>query len=285
MKANKLHINMDKCCFMHFNPETTEKFDYAGLQLKIGDEVIEKVTNTKFLGIFIDENLSWDVHINFLVKKLACTIGILCQIKENIPTELHKNLYHTLFESHLTYCITSWGGVCDSKLKTLFKTQKKCIRILFGDKQAYLNKFKTCCRTRPLGAQKLGQAFYEKEHSKPLFNKQEIMNVYNLYVYYCCNEVLKIMKFRTPISMFNLFELSDLNPTLFVTPNPNLQFVYKASKIWNWARQVIMGKFDLNDYSLNMGAFKKFLKSHVLKSQCLGSSVEWNDYRDKLIMF
>ena len=285
MKANKLHINMDKCCFMHFNPDTKENFDYAGCHLKIGDEIIEKVTNTKFLGIFIDENLSWDVHINYLVKKLACTTGILNRVKENIPTELHKNLYHTLFESHLTYGITSWGGVCDNKLETLFKTQKKCIRILFGDKNAYLDKFKTCCRIRPLGAQKLGQAFYEKEHSKPLFNKQEIMNVYNLYVYYCCNEVLKIMKFRTPISMFNLFETSDLNPTLFVTPNPNLQFVYKASKIWNWARQIIIGKFDVNDYSLNIGAFKKFLKSHILKSQCLGSMVEWNNYRNKMIMF
>ena len=117
MKANKLHINMDKCCFMHFNPDTKENFDYDGCHLKIGDEIIEKVTNTKFLGIFIDENLSWDVHINYLVKKLACTTGILNRVKENIPTELHKNLYHTLFESHLTYGITSWGGVCDNKLK------------------------------------------------------------------------------------------------------------------------------------------------------------------------
>ena len=111
------------------------------------------------------------------------------------------------------------------------------------------------------------------------------MNVYNLYVYYCCNEVLKIMKFRTPISMFNLFKLSDLNPTLFVTPKPNLQFVYKTSIIWNWARQVIIGKFNLNDYSLNVGSFKTFLKCHILKSQCLGSLVEWNNYRNKLIMF
>ena len=63
MKANKLHINMDKCCFMHFNPETKDKLDYTGRQLKIGYKVIEKVANTKFPGIFIDVNLSWDVHI------------------------------------------------------------------------------------------------------------------------------------------------------------------------------------------------------------------------------
>ena len=63
MKANKIHINMDKRCFMHFNPETTDKLDYTGCQLKIGDDVIEILTNIKYIGIFIDANLSWDVQI------------------------------------------------------------------------------------------------------------------------------------------------------------------------------------------------------------------------------
>ena len=73
---------------------------------------------------------------------------------------LHKNLYHTLFESHLCYGITSWEGVPESKLRPLFKIQKICIRILFGNKEKYLNKFKTCCRVRPVEDQILGQQHY-----------------------------------------------------------------------------------------------------------------------------
>ena len=124
----------------------------------------------------------WDTHINKLSKKLSCATGILNRIKDNIPSELHTNLYHTLFESHLAYGITAWGGVSDKKLQYLFKVQKRCLRILFGDKETNLNKFKTCCRVRPYNHQKLENSFYEKEHSKPIFNEKFIMTVHNLYM-------------------------------------------------------------------------------------------------------
>ena len=50
-----------------------------------------------------------------------CAECILNRIKDNIPLELHKSLYHTLFESHLPYGITAWGGVSDKKLQSIFK--------------------------------------------------------------------------------------------------------------------------------------------------------------------
>ena len=57
-------------------------------------------------------------------------------MKDNIPDDLHKSLYHTLFESHLTFAITVWGGIINNKL------------LPFGDKEAYLDKFKTSVRVR-----------------------------------------------------------------------------------------------------------------------------------------
>ncbi len=89
-----------------------------------------------------------------------------------------------MFESHLTYGISVWGGVPKQKLAKVFNAQKHCLRILFGDKEAYFDKFKTSVRTRPLEEQILGQEFYELEHSKPLFNERGIMTVYNLYNYH-----------------------------------------------------------------------------------------------------
>ena len=56
---------------------------------------------------------------------------ILNTIKDNIPDDLHKSLYHTLFESHLTYGITVWGGVTNNKLLTLFKLQEKMLENTF----------------------------------------------------------------------------------------------------------------------------------------------------------
>ena len=52
------------------------------------------------------------------------------------------------------------------------------MRILFGDKEAYLDKFKTACRTRPIETQILGTSYYMKEHTKPLFHKNKILAVW-----------------------------------------------------------------------------------------------------------
>ena len=73
----------------------------------------------------------------------------------------------------------------------LFTIQKHCMRILFGDKEAYLDKFKTSCRTRPIETQILGTAYYMKEHTKPLFHKHKILAFKNLYSYQICLETLK----------------------------------------------------------------------------------------------
>ena len=157
-------------------------------------------------------------HINKLSKKLSCAIGILNRNKDNIPSELHKNLYTTLFESHpVAYGITAWGGVSDKKLQSLFKVQKRCLMIIC-DKETYLNKLKTFCRVRPYHYEKLEKSFYEKEPSKLIINKKFIMTVHNLYVYHCSNETPNIMKYRNPISMFNVFKISSRKSTQMVTP-------------------------------------------------------------------
>ena len=119
---------------------------------------------------------------------------------------------------------TPLGGVTNNKLLPLFRLQKKCLRILFGDKEAYLDKFKTSARVRLFEEQKLGVEFFKREHSKPLFTKHSVMNVRNLFVYHRFNEIFKILKFRTPISLFEIFELSKRNDreTRLITPEPSL---------------------------------------------------------------
>ena len=54
-----------------------------------------------------------------------------------------------------------WGGVLKS-LDPIFVTQKKCIRMMFGDRDKYLDKFRTCARTRSYENRFLGTEFYKK---------------------------------------------------------------------------------------------------------------------------
>jgi hypothetical protein len=274
MKANKLHINQAKCCYMYFNPNKKCVPYNEELTLTINNNDIELVHETKFLGVIIDDKLSWTPHIQKLTKKLKCHIGCINRIKNNIPSGLHKQLYHTLFESHLTYGITVWGGGASSKLEPLLNMQKKCLRILFGDKEAYLDKFRTCARSRPFGSQILGQEFFAKENSKPLYNDNEILTIHNLYLYHTSNEVFKIIKYRTPISLYSLYIRSTRKESLLITPTHSHHFIFKSSEIWNLVRQ----KLKITDLNcVKFGTMKTSLKSLITKYQKFGDYVEWNN--------
>ena len=160
------------------------------------------------------------------------------RIKKFLPESLYKQIYHSLFESHLGYAISVWGGIPNNQLKPLFITQKKCIRILFGDFEAYVDKFKTCARARPINSQRLGTEFYVKESTKPLFTKYELLAIENLYRYRCLMELFKIIKLRVPISLYDLFGLSNRKDNLLITPSPTNQFIYKSAWLWNEFRKV-----------------------------------------------
>ena len=156
---------------------------------------------------------------------------------------------------------------------------------MFGDKESYMDKFKTCTRCRPFGKQSLGQEFYCKEHTKPLFKKHEIMTVHNLYIYHCFIGLLKILKFHQPISLFSAFKLSPLKETRikltqnfirwFKPSNHNSNnFIYKSAILWNH----LEGKLHILDFAVNVNSVKTKLKSLILSNQSnLGKSIEWSD--------
>ena len=62
---------------------------------------MKRVSETKFLGVIIDEQLKLNAHTQAVNSKLKCEVGKFCRIRHVIPKQHHKQLYHTLFESHL----------------------------------------------------------------------------------------------------------------------------------------------------------------------------------------
>ena len=46
-----------------------------------------------------------------------------------IPKDKYLKIYNALFKSHISNCISSWDGVSEYKLKTLFSVQKRCVRL------------------------------------------------------------------------------------------------------------------------------------------------------------
>ena len=288
MRSNLLHINMSKCCYIHFEPrhqydETCARArPYADENDKsraifINGRKITKVNNTKFLGVVIDDKLCWGPHIDYLSKKLRSIIGAFCRIRHSVPAELYQKIYSALFESHLAYGISVWGvALLNKSSDKLFVTQKHCIRILFGDLEAYFNKLSTCARARPYGLQKLGSNFYQKEHTKPIFNNLKILAVQNLFKYHCISEIFKIMKFRCPYSLFNSINVSkrDTSLTIILTVKTNT-FLYRASQMWNTIHKRIV-KTDVGlEASVNI--VKLRTKTILLECQAVEDKDNWTE--------
>ena len=268
MEVNLLHINVKKCCYMYFSPSKRNKSNLeddtdSNLSLNINGRILKRVSETKFLGVIIDDQLSWGPHISSLNRKLRSICGRVYRIQNFLPESLYKQLYHSLFESHLGFAVSVWGGVSSNKLKPLFVTQKRCVRILFGDRESYIDKFKTCARVRPIESQTLGAEFYKKESTKPLFTKHKLLTIENLYKHRCLLEFFKIMKCRVPISMYELFTRSDRKETYMITPSPSQQFIYKSSWLWNEFRKII-GQLD---FSSPVSAIKNLLTKSLLNTQ------------------
>ena len=76
---------------------------------------MKKVKEVKFLGVIIDDELSWGTKINYLREKLISSIVIIKRIKKFIPVTEYLKRYNALhlFKSHISYCISNWGGIVE----------------------------------------------------------------------------------------------------------------------------------------------------------------------------
>jgi len=193
MESNLLHINLGKCNFMYFKPSASRTLNSIigpsftpTPSLSLNGHTIKQVSETKFLGVIIDENLSWRPHIDSVSRKLASCIGAIYRIQDSVPKTLHKQLYHSLFESHMTYCISVWGGQSYNALNTLFIIQKRCVRMLFKNP----NKNSFClCRSKETQSMIFCQRCNEWFHYNCIgLTEQAVANIENFYCNDCLNQ-------------------------------------------------------------------------------------------------
>ena len=97
---------------------------------KINGEPIKLCTEFDFLGITIDNKLTWKAHTKKLLGKITRTVGVMRKIKRYAPFSVMKTLYQSLINSRFSYGIRCWGFAC-SQLETI---QKKAIRVMANRK-------------------------------------------------------------------------------------------------------------------------------------------------------
>lgn len=110
--------------------------------------------SVKLLGIFVDSKLTWESHIDYVCIKLSRALYLLRNLKTFMPRTYVKDAYFAFFQSIILYGLLLWGN--GSHINRVLLLQKKAIRLLTNANVT--------------------------AHCRPLFVKEGIMTVINLYI-------------------------------------------------------------------------------------------------------
>ena len=121
--TTRLSVNLKKTCFMGFGAKAHSSFGSNKISLNGVD--IAKVSHAKFLGVLVDDKLTWKSHITHISNKVAKNIGILNKLRHRVPLNTLHTLYNTLLMPYFGYCNIIWGSTKPTRLDHLVKLQKK----------------------------------------------------------------------------------------------------------------------------------------------------------------
>ena len=79
------------------------------LKLSIGSSLLAKQMDTKFLGVYLSTNLSWNKHIDMVVNEISMNVGIIAKVRHLLLVSHTCTLYKTLVEPYLSYCNLIWA--------------------------------------------------------------------------------------------------------------------------------------------------------------------------------
>ena len=106
----------------------------------INQNLIKKSECVKYLGVYLDNKLSWRTHIDKICKKVSKVCGMIYKLRYYVPLSTLKIVYFSLFHSHIQYSLLNWGRASKSILYKLKILQSKILRaMLFCSKQDQTN--------------------------------------------------------------------------------------------------------------------------------------------------
>jgi hypothetical protein len=240
INANQLSLNINKTLYMIFKTKK-RKVAIAG-DVKINNVSIQRVYDTKFLGVILDCHLLWDKHITYIRSKISKSIGIISKVKKVLGLNTLVTLYYAFVYPYLNYAVELWGSSSQQNLQTIFKVQKKIIRIIC--------KVPYCT------------------HSAPLFSDLKILNIFRIYEYHVSILMFKVTKGLCPQLIKEMFE-NDIDHMYHTRQESKYRlplyrlsvcqkgFRYKGTSIWNVVTDVISTRFSIE-------IFKKHVKYHLL---------------------
>ena len=181
--ANRLSLNIKKTKYMIFNLSQAHANHDGSHSIHINNTPFIRVGSTfeektiTFLGLNIDDKLTWKKHISQICSKISLSIFFINKVKYTLPAHALKSLYYSLIHCHMIYGLPAWGRA--QSVNKIFILQKRTIRTIC--KQQYRN------------------------HTNPLFKKENILKLNDLHNLQVSLFMHDYRHSKLPISFHNFF--------------------------------------------------------------------------------
>ena len=213
--------------------------------LYINRNLIENVSSFNYLGLMLNENLNWSLHIKHICTKLSRSIGVFRSLRHLLPLDILLLLYNSLCLSLLNYCISVWGG---NHSASVFLLQKKLIRVITFSKVF--------------------------AHTDPLFKMLNIIKISDLFKIKVCKIYYNYIINKLPyyfMNTFNFEKSSHQYPTRCNKLKLNFKIIhqyecnriqYSIVKVLNLIPTIVTDKI----FTHSFNSFSKYLKLFFINS-------------------
>ena len=228
---NLMALNPSKSNCMLIATRQKHQKQLPTLDLNLNSKGIKQVSEHRLLGITIDDQMKWQVHIETVGKKIARNIYLLSKIRDIANYEAKRTFFFAHIMSHLSYVSNVWDGSAEVHMKILYSLHRRAIKML-------------PCRVSPKS-----EISYENLGILPL-SKQLLYNKSVLVFRTLCG--------KSPAYLLDFLtqsERSDSNRRLLL-PKPRIDlykmsFAFSGSTVWN----------DLPDYIKASRSLPQFKRS------------------------
>lgn len=98
----------------------------------MGTTMLKEIDSAKYLGLYIDHQLKWEDHIEFLHSKLMKFVGIFFKLRTLLPQKCLRTIYFSMIYPHLLYGIEVYANCTNKALNKLNILNNKLIRTLLN---------------------------------------------------------------------------------------------------------------------------------------------------------
>jgi hypothetical protein len=133
---NRLELSIDKSQFVLFHKPNHPSVNLI-TEFKIGESIIKRVQDTKYIGVTLDENLNWDKHIANVCKSLVPFYGVFYNIRHFMNDKFARIIYYSTIYSRIQYGIELYGSATKTRLDKIQTIQNGLVKILCKKDRLY----------------------------------------------------------------------------------------------------------------------------------------------------